>query len=142
PSTCLRWPWSVRRSGSPLPPTPRRRSSATGTRAHDPPPGARHQRRRDRRGPVGRIHRHLHRRGPAGPLARQPGGCSMTAIRGEQTLHATPGDAVGWSWPFDDEATGEPHDFTGWTVEFLVRDPDSGDVIIDPSDAVYDPPAD
>ncbi len=66
----------------------------------------------------------------------------MTAIRAEQTLHATPGSAVDWSWPFDDEATGEPHDFDGWTVEFLVRDPDSGDVIVDPSDAIYDPPAD
>lgn len=65
----------------------------------------------------------------------------MTAIRAEQTLHATPGDAVGWSWDFQDD-DGQPFDFTGWTVEFIARDPDSGNVIIEATDATYDPPAD
>src|SRR5690606_23925212 len=36
----------------------------------------------------------------------------------------------------------EPFDFTGWTVEFIARDPRSGQVIIEATDADYPTPAD
>lgn len=51
-----------------------------------------------------------------------------------QTLHVTPGDAIGWSWTFKDSDDGEAFDFTGWSVDFVARDKASNVVVIATAD--------